>query len=152
MIVTTMETVSETDRDAFLAMAERLFRGLNPNFVPQADWKKSYFENILGNAQLSLRWIVVDGSRAGFVLFGLEAHRFLPRVNGMIYELYIEPQFRRKGVAQTIARQAIRELQSKSPAKIQLEVMEGNEAAVALWESLGFRKVSERYVLAETNE
>jgi ribosomal protein S18 acetylase RimI-like enzyme len=147
-----MEAVSATDRDAFLAMAERLFRGLNPSFVPQADWKQSYFENIAGNARLSLRWIVVDDKRAGFVLFGWEEHRFLPRLNGMIYELYIEPEYRRKGVAQIVAREAIRELQSKSPAKIQLEVMEGNRAATALWESLGFRKVSERYVLAETQE
>jgi ribosomal protein S18 acetylase RimI-like enzyme len=149
-VIVRMEAVSATDRDAFLAMAERLFRGLNPSFVPQADWKQSYFENILGNARLTLRWVVVDESRAGFVLFGLEAHRFLPRFNGMIYELYIEPEFRQKGVAKTVAGQAIRELQSKSPAKIQLEVMEGNRAAAALWESLGFHKVSERYVLAET--
>ncbi|MGA9544657.1 MAG: N-acetyltransferase [Candidatus Sulfotelmatobacter sp.] len=147
-----MEPVSATDRDAFLAMAERLFRGLNPSFVPQADWKQSYFENILGNAQMSLRWIVVDEKQAGFVLFGLEAHRFLPRFSGMIYELYVEPEFRRKGIAQIVASQAIQELRSKSPAKIQLEVMEGNRAAAALWKSLGFRKVSARYVLAETRE
>lgn len=151
MMVST-KAISRNDADAFLAMAERLFRGLNPNFVPQADWKQSYFENILGNALLSLRWIVVDGDQAGFVLFGLEAHRFLPRINGMIYELYIEPQFRRKGIAQTVARQVIQELQAQSPAKIQLEVMEGNRAAAALWVSLGFRKVSERYVLAEAKE
>jgi ribosomal protein S18 acetylase RimI-like enzyme len=147
-----MEAVSAADRDAFLAMAVRLFRGLDSSFVPHTDWKQSYFENIMGNARVSLRWIVVDEKQAGFVLFGLEAHRFLPRFNGMIYELYIEPEFRRKGVAQIVARQAIQELQSKSPAKIQLEVMEGNRAAVALWESLGFRKVSERYVLAGTKE
>jgi ribosomal protein S18 acetylase RimI-like enzyme len=151
-VIVRMETVSVADRDAFLAMAERLFRGLNPSFVPQADWKQFYFENILGNARLFLRWIVVDENRAGFVLFGLEAHRFLPRVNGMIYEVYVEPEFRRKGVAQIVARQVIRELQSKSPAKIQLEVMEGNRAATALWESLGFRKVSARYVLGESKQ
>jgi len=151
-VIVSMEAVSATDRDVFLAMAERLLRGLNPDFVPQADWKQSYFENILGNANLSLRWIVAEGNRAGFVLFGLEAHRFLPRFNGMIYELYIDPEFRRKGIALAIARQAIEELRSKSPSKIQLEVMEGNRAAIALWESLGFRKVSERYVLGEVKE
>jgi spore coat polysaccharide biosynthesis predicted glycosyltransferase SpsG/ribosomal protein S18 acetylase RimI-like enzyme len=147
-----METIAATERDAFLAMAERLFRGLNPSFAPQPDWQACYFENILGNTGWSLRWIVVDEIRAGFVLFGLEAHRFLPRLNGMIYELYIEPEFRRKGVAQMVAREAIRELQSKSPTKIQLEVTEGNHAAAALWKSLGFRRVSERYVLAESKD
>lgn len=147
-----MDTISAVDREAFLAMAERLFRSLNPAFVPHDDWKRSYFENILENGHLSLRWIVVDEYRAGFVLFGVEAHRFLPRFNGMIYELYIEPKFRRKGIAQIVARQAIQELQSKSPSKIQLEIVEGNHAAAALWQSLGFRKVSERYVLAEKKE
>ena len=151
-VTVSTQAVASSDGDAFLAMAERLFRGLNANFVPQADWKQSYFENILGNPRFSLRWIVVDGNRAGFVLFGLEAHRFLPRFNGMIFELYIEPEFRRRGVAQKVAREVIRELQAQSPAKIQLEVMEGNHAAAALWLSLGFRKVSERYVLAETKE
>jgi len=141
-VIVKLEAVSATDSEPFLAMAERLFRGLNPGFVPHDDWKQSYFENILRNARMSLRWIVVDDNRAGFVLFGLESHRFLPRLNGMIYEIYIEPGFRRKGIAQSVARQAIRELQSKSPSKIQLEIMEGNRAAVALWESLGFRKVS----------
>lgn len=146
------KAISRSEADSFLAMAERLFRGLNPSFVPQVDWKQSYFDNILSNASLTLHWIVVDENRAGFVLFGLEAHRFLPRFNGMIYELYIEPQFRRKGVAKAVARQVIQELQAQSPAKIQLEVMEGNRAAAALWESLGFRKVSERYVLAEAKQ
>ena len=146
------KAIMRSEAGAFLAMAERLFRGLNPSFVPEADWKQFYFENILGNVRLSLRWVVVDGTHAGFVLFGLESHRFLPRLNGMVYELYIEPQFRRRGVAQTVARQVIKELEAKSPAKIQLEVMEGNRAAAALWASLGFRKVSERYVLAEAKK
>ena len=149
MMVST-KTILPSEGDEFLVMAERLFHGLNANFVPQSDWKQGYFENILANARLSLRWITVDGRRAGFVLFGLEAHRFLPRFSGMIFELYIEPEFRRKGIAQAVARQVIQELKAQSPAKIQLEVMEGNHAAAALWVSLGFRKVSERYVLTET--
>jgi UDP-2,4-diacetamido-2,4,6-trideoxy-beta-L-altropyranose hydrolase len=141
--------VSAADRAAFLSAAERHFLSLNPNFVAEDDWRQCYFENILANDRLTLQWIVVDGQRAGFVLFGIEAHRFLPRWTGMIYELYVEPEFRRKGIAQTVAREAIGEMQSKSPAKIQLEVAEGNAGAAALWNSLGFRKVSERYVLAE---
>jgi ribosomal protein S18 acetylase RimI-like enzyme len=66
----------------------------------------------------------------------------------MIYELYIAPEFRKRGIARACAAQAIAELQNLGPTKIQLEVMEGNTAAVALWKSLQFLKVSERYVLA----
>ena len=64
------KAISRSEADAFLAMAERLFRGLNPKFVPEADWKQFYFENILGNARLSLRWIIIAGFR--LVLFYLD--------------------------------------------------------------------------------
>ena len=128
-------------------MAEEHFRSLNPAFVPQPDWVNTYFENVQSNADRFLRWILAGGTRAGFILYGLEKHRFLPRKAGYIYELYVGPAHRRKGIALECARQAIAELRKLAPSKIELEVMEGNEGARALWLSLGFRKVSERYVL-----
>jgi ribosomal protein S18 acetylase RimI-like enzyme len=125
------------------------FRELNPMFTPADDWKNTYFESILGNPKYSLRWIVSDGQRAGFVLFGLEDHRFLPRQTGVICELYIIPERRREGLARACAEQIIDELWKLSPSKIQLEVVEGNIAAAELWRSLGFRKATERFVLTE---
>lgn len=142
-----MTEIVSADRDAFLRMAEQHFRDLNPTFVPQDDWNKHYFENILGKPRLFARWITRDGKRVGFILFGLEDHRFLPRLTGMIYELYVRPEFRRMGIARGCAQQAIQELKSHAPSKIQLEVVEGNGAAQALWKSLGFVRVSERMVL-----
>ncbi len=49
-------------------MAEQHFRELNPEFVPARDWKASYFENILGNRNYSLRWIVSGGKASGLYL------------------------------------------------------------------------------------
>ncbi len=142
-----LRPVKEADRASFLALAEEHFRELNPAFVPQEDWKGSYFETILANPEFFLCWIVAQGKRAGFILYGLERHRFLPRTTGAIYELYVDPAHRRKGVARLAAQIAIRELQTRRPSKIQLEVVEGNRAASALWISLGFEKVTARYVL-----
>ena len=137
------------ERGDFLAMAEQHFRELNPMFIPAQDWRNSYFETIKENPEYSLRWIVVDGQRAGFIIFGVEEHRFLPRKSGAIYELYVVPGQRKKGIARACAEQVIGELRKVSVSKIQLEVMEGNLAAFELWGSLGFRKVSERLVLME---
>jgi ribosomal protein S18 acetylase RimI-like enzyme len=135
------------EREVFLRMAELHFRGLNPAFVPHEDWKRSYFETIMANPQFFLRWIVLGDDCCGFLLYGLEPHRFLPRKTGTIYELYVDPTHRRQGIARRAARIAIRELQLHGPSKIQLEVVEGNHGAAALWKSLGFEKVTERYVL-----
>lgn len=144
--------VSKRDREAFMEMAAQHFRELNPAFAPQADWQKDYFLNISENPKLFLRWIQIDGKRAGFILYGIENHRFLPRQTGAIYELYIRPEFRRNGVGRGCALAAIRELQAHSPSKVQLEIMEGNRPAERLWASLGFKKVSERWVLQDLKE
>jgi ribosomal protein S18 acetylase RimI-like enzyme len=132
-------------------MAVQHFSELNPLFVPQNDWQENYFATITANPEYFLRWIICDGKRAGFILFGLEKHRFLPRKTGAIYELYIAPEFRLRGIAKTCAIEAIRELWTHAPSKIQLEVLEGRTAAAALWKSLGFQKVTDRYVLSARN-
>ena len=135
------------NQDEFTAMALDHFRGLNPDFTPHEDWKQHYFSRIQNNPNHHLEWILKDGKRAGFILYGIEDHRFLPRKTGAIYEVYVTPEFRRLGLAREAASQAIQTLRQQS-SRIQLEVMEGNTAAAALWKSLGFRKVTERYVLA----
>jgi UDP-2,4-diacetamido-2,4,6-trideoxy-beta-L-altropyranose hydrolase len=144
-----MRAVEPDEHEHFLKMAEQHFRELNPMFTPAQDWKKSYFEKIENDRKYSLRWIIVDGRPAGFILFGVEEHRFLPRLTGAIYEVYVIPEQRRKGIARACAKQVINELWKSSPSKIQLEVVEGNAGATELWRSLGFQKVTERFVLTE---
>ncbi len=142
-----MIPIAPSEQDEFLCMAEKHFSEMNPSFVPQDDWKENYFPTIMANPQYFLRWIVCDERRAGFILFGLEKHRFLLRMTGVIYELYVLPEFRRRGVAKACAIEAIGELSAHAPSKIQLEVIEGLVAASALWKSLGFQKITDRYVL-----
>jgi len=142
-----MVPIIEADAEEFLGMSVRHFSELNPAFVPQTDWKQGYFPGILSNPNYCLRWIVSEGRKAGFILFGVEDHRFLPRKTGAIYEIYVLPEFRRRGLARACALDAIRELWAHSPSKIQLEVVEGRTEAAALWKSLGFHKVTERFVL-----
>ena len=141
--------VSSDEKDEFMRMARQHFSELNPTFVPDSDWTNHYFENLQSNPNYCLRWMMSGGERAGFMLYGVENHRFLPRTTAMIYEVYVAPQHRRKGIARICARQAIAELRSFCPSKLQLETVEGNERANALWQSMGFRRVSERFVLQD---
>jgi ribosomal protein S18 acetylase RimI-like enzyme len=142
-----MLTIAASEREEFEHAAIEYFSELNPKFVPKNDWKEHYFQNIVSNPECFLRWIVCERQRAGFILFGLENHRFLPRKTGAIYELYVYPEFRRRGIARVCAEKAIRELWTYSPSKIQLEVVEGQTVAASFWKSLGFQKETERFVL-----
>jgi ribosomal protein S18 acetylase RimI-like enzyme len=135
------------DEREFLQMALVHFRGLNPAFTPAPDWEQCYFTTMQNNPDFSLCWIVADHKRSGFVLYGLEPHRFLPRRTGVIYELFVLPEHRRRGIASACAELVVDQLRRARPSKIQLEVVEGNRAAALLWRKLGFHKVSERLVL-----
>ena len=139
--------VLSSDKAEFLSMATQYFTELNSNFVPQRDWEANYFQRLQDGTNLCARWIVVDERRIGFSVYGVENHRFLPRTIGCIYEFYVLPSFRRSGIGMQAAMSTIKELRNCSPAKIQLEVLHGNESAQKFWNSLGFRKVSERFVL-----
>lgn len=145
--VVSMAPIMANEKAIFLTMTLDHFKSLNPDFEPHDDWKASYFESIRSNQKMFLRWIMIGDQRAGFIIYGIEDHRFLPRKFGMIYELYICPDYRRQGLARAIGKQVIEELKNKGVAKVQLEVMDGNDKAAALWKQLGFAKVSERYVL-----
>lgn len=142
-----MVPITQSERDQFLSMAVQYFSELNESFTPHSDWKQHYFEAIQAGTNVFLRWIVSNGNRAGFILFGIEEHRFLPRKNGKVYELYVTPAFRGRGIARACAAQAIKELWEFGPLKIELEVVDGNAQALSLWKSMGFRKASERFVL-----
>ena len=83
-----MLPIAASDQEEFQRMAIAHFSELNPAFVPMQDWRDHYFQNVLKTPLCFLRWIICDGQRAGFILFGVEEHRFLPRKTGAIYELY----------------------------------------------------------------
>jgi len=142
-----LKAVMRNEKDIFLKMATDYFSELNPNFVPFDDWKENFFERIQTDQNKFLRWVMVGHERAGFVLFGIEKHRYMSAEIGVIYEFYIRPVYRRMGVGKECARRVIDELRRLGASKIQLEVVVGNVSAVAFWEKLGFVKVSERFVL-----
>lgn len=139
--------IRRVDKEIFLELALQHFKELNPNFVPIDNWKTDYFDSIQSNGNMFLCWIIVDKERVGFIIFGIENHRFLPRKYGMIYELYVVPECRRKGIGKACAIQVIEKLRTLNISRIQLEVVDGNHKAVDLWKQLGFKKVAERYVL-----
>jgi ribosomal protein S18 acetylase RimI-like enzyme len=142
-----LSPVADSEASAFLAMAMDYFKELNPNFVAGADWQASYFSWLKSSSDTHLNWIHCNGERAGFAIYGVEGHRFLPRKNGYVYEFYIQPRFRRSGIGREAAEQVLSALRKLDPAKIQLEITSGNSVAAEFWETFGFGKVAERYVL-----
>ena len=61
-----------------------------------------------------------------------------------IYNIAIAPEFRRQGIGEALLKHMIEKSEELGLENITLEVREGNEAAMSLYEKLGFKKVGSR--------
>lgn len=60
---------------------------------------------------------------------------------GVILEIYVQPPYRKQGVAEKLCKEAFRQLKEKGYRKVQLNVFSGNPAK-HLYQNLGFQEVS----------
>lgn len=132
---------SDDERD-FLAWAQEYFRELDPDFQPRAVWENHFLTAILDDPDRTALWIVTS-EKVGFVVLGTRRHHYDPnRRIGTIHEAYVRPSFRRSGLASAAVEAATRILREQGATSFELEVVVGNDAALAFWEALGFRKAT----------
>ncbi|ASN06051.1 GNAT family N-acetyltransferase [Virgibacillus necropolis] len=60
---------------------------------------------------------------------------------GIIPEIYVLPKFRKQGIAESLCREANRQLKGKGYKKVQLTVYTGNHVK-SLYQKLGFQEIS----------
>ena len=75
---------------------------------------------------------IKNGMVIGTVMAGYDGHR------GWIYSLAVLPMYRKQGVGSALLSHAEQELSSLGCMKINLQVLEGNEAAEKLYISNGY--------------
>ena len=61
-----------------------------------------------------------------------------------IYNIAVAPEFRREGIGEALLRHMIDKAEEEKCYVVNLEVMDGNEAAMELYNKLGFREVGRR--------
>ncbi|KKJ75652.1 acetyltransferase [Kiloniella litopenaei] len=110
----------------------RLWEEDDPNPSP---WNRA--ADILDNKQSyqpGLLFIAEDsGTIVGSTMAGYDGRR------GWIYSVVVAPSHRRQGIASKLLALAEQELISLGCTKLNLQVRDGNEGAVKLYESLGYR-------------
>jgi len=75
-----------------------------------------------------------NGEVRGTVMAGYDGHR------GWLYAVAVDPALRRQGIGQALVEHACAELAARGCGKVNLQVREGNEAAAAFYERLGFER------------
>jgi ribosomal protein S18 acetylase RimI-like enzyme len=75
---------------------------------------------------------LADNKVVGTIMAGYDGHR------GWIYSVAVSTSYRRRGIGAQLVAHAERALIVKGAVKINLQIMQGNEAVTAFYESLGF--------------
>jgi len=97
-------------------------------------------------------WVAEDerGAFLGYLLLGEGGGFLTPEPHGFIFDVWVAPEHRGKGIGKYLVQWAADWAKGKGFRKIKLEVSEGNVRARHVYESLGFRR--ERHYMGKTLE
>lgn len=126
------------DRALYYELAREFYQtGASLYTVSDENLKATFNEMLYSDRYAVGKLLEYDGQPAGFALF---AKTFSQEAGGLVLwleELYVRPTFRGKGIASAFLKQLVQ----NPPAgvrRLRLEVERENEAAVCLYESVGF--------------
>jgi ribosomal protein S18 acetylase RimI-like enzyme len=127
------------DTEAILALWRAVFPEYELATAPQRDPRASIARKLaFGDGRF---WVATlprehgeDGEEriAGTVMSGYDGHR------GWIYSLGVHLELRRRGIALALLAHAEAELAAAGCPKVNLQVLAGNERALAFWAAVGY--------------
>ena len=89
-----------------------------------------------------------DGHVVGFILFRIrtDAPLWTPHKVAIIYDLYVRPGWRRKGIATRLILRAFEVMRSRGVDHVRVTALSANEPAIRLYRKLGFKDYSITFV------
>jgi ribosomal protein S18 acetylase RimI-like enzyme len=140
--------VDQNDIPAFRAMMIDYLTEMMPGLRPRDVWSESDLAVLRTEPNRWLWWAVVDGERIGLANLRVYEHWHNPKVLvGSIAEFYIRPESRRHGYGRSLAERALEYLWELNVDYIELEVLYGNDRALAFWGAVGFEIHKYRMIL-----
>ncbi len=117
--------------------------GADLNIVPceeNADRWISFLGSVIKNGNGTVKLAETEsGTLAGYVFYQWgEGPLKLKRKKGVIYDLYVRPQFRNRGMGSALLKNALDDLKRRGVEIVQLTVMSKNNKALNLYKKYGF--------------
>ncbi len=141
------------DVEDLLVMIEKFYR-FNEEFDPAwsvkeetRDVAKEMASKYIEDPRSVVLVAQVDGKIIGFVRAEIRENPILENGRlGIIVELYVHPQYRRRGVAKRLVEEASKELALRGVSVVGAEFPAANSVARAFYENLGFRPYLSVYI------
>ena len=102
----------------------------------------SFLRSQLKNEKVIILVAEIDGAVAGYSYAGIEGTDWMSLRGpaGVIYDILVDPEYRRRGVGMQLLEAMIEVLQSRNTRQIVLSTADRNEEAQRLFERAGFRR------------
>lgn len=137
---------SEGDVNSIAVMIARLKtlnEELDPSFRVREDLleaAKEYARSSIDSSNVLLLVADVGGEVVGFIRVELVDRIFYePRIKALITDLYVKPEYRRRGVGKLLVEAAIEEAMRRGAGLISAVFPEGNVIAKSFYQNLGFK-------------
>ncbi len=128
-----------TIKDASVRMLDDLY-AIEQHCFHEEAFSKQQIDYLLADYNTLSLVANVNGEVAGFIIGRIDLVRNKPI--GHIMTIDVALRFRRKGIARRLMLEIEALFSLKGVLEIELEVREGNSAAIALYEKMGYRLVS----------
>ncbi|MBO3753367.1 MAG: GNAT family N-acetyltransferase [Candidatus Brockarchaeota archaeon] len=136
------EDLDESLKQLWLSLAREMFK-IERFILPSeenADKWISFIRDTLVRGKSFLFLAKIGNKPIGFCTSSIfETPLEVSEPMGSINDLYVLPEFRRRGVGRKLMVESLRKLKAKGVEAIRLSVLKENKAAVRLYEKLGFK-------------
>ena len=136
-----------TDLDALAAMWEKLenyhadLGGPEYRLAPgwRGDWRR-FTRSHIGHKDRLCLVAELDGTAVGFLLGAVlvRPRVFAHRSYGHIYDLFVDPTQRNRGVGESLVNEALAWFRSRHVEKVDLYTHARNEMGLRFWKKMGF--------------
>lgn len=102
----------------------------------------SFLESQLRNEKVIILLAEIDGAIAGYSYAGIEGTDWMSLRGpaGVIYDILVDPAYRRQGIGMQLLEAMIDVLKSRNTKQVVLSTADRNEDAQRLFERAGFRR------------
>lgn len=124
--------------------------GSDLNIVPCEENARrwiNFVKKVIENGEGEILVATSEEKLLGYIFYSCSSPLILRENRCVIYDLYVVPEFRGKGIGSELLKKALERIRSRGFKQVRIGVLSQNARALNLYEKFGFKEVLKTLVL-----